>query len=97
MQFARIRRLMVIAGATTALSIAAVMFAIGYKLFRGEGSTPAQAEFTAMLPKGARIVSTAAAGDRLSVTIEVQGRTEIRLFDARSLKPAGRLNFASEP
>lgn len=88
---------MVIAGATTALSIAAVVIAIGYKLFRGEGSVPAQVEYTATLPKGARIISTGVAGDRLAVTIEVGGATEIRLFDARTLKPAGRLGFASAP
>jgi hypothetical protein len=96
-QFARIRRLMVIAGATTALSIAAVMFAIGYKLFRGEGSVPVQTDTTALLPKGARVVSTAVAGDRLAITIETGGGTEIRFFDARTLKPAGRLGFANEP
>ena len=37
--FARVRRLMLIAGLTTALAIAAVLFAIGYRLFRAEGST----------------------------------------------------------
>ena len=46
---ARVRRLMLIAGLTTSLSVAAVLFAIGYKLFRGEGSAPVQAEYTAML------------------------------------------------
>jgi hypothetical protein len=96
-QFARIRRLMLIAGLTTALSIGAVLFAIGYKLFRGEGSVPVQTNYTAMLPKGARVVSTAVSGDRLLVTIEAGGTTEIRTFDARTLKPTGRLGFANEP
>jgi hypothetical protein len=50
-----------------------------------------------MLPKGARIVATAVAGDRLVVTLDVGGATEIRTFDARTLKPAGRLKFANEP
>jgi hypothetical protein len=31
------------------------------------------------------------------VTIDVQGQTEIRAFDARSLQPAGRLRFVNEP
>ena len=57
--FARVRRMMLIAGLTTALAVAAVLIAIGYRLFRAEGSVPAAAEITAMLPKGARIVSTA--------------------------------------
>lgn len=93
---ARVRRMMLIAGLTTGLGIAAVFVAIGYRLFRSEGSAPA-ADMTATLPRGARIVSTGIAGDRLLVTLEVGGATEIRAFDARSLKPAGRLRFAAEP
>ena len=50
-----------------------------------------------MLPKGARIVSTGVAGDTLVVTLDIGGATEIRTFDARTLKPAGRLTFANEP
>jgi hypothetical protein len=95
--FARVRRMMLIAGLTTALAVGAVLVAIGYRLFRTEGSAPAAADMTATLPKGARIVSTGAAGDRLAVTIEVGGTVEILTFDARTLKPAGRLRFAIEP
>jgi hypothetical protein len=96
--FARVRRLMLIAGATTAIAIAAVLIAIGYRLFRPEGSvTAAATEVTAALPKGARIVATAVAGDRLVVTLDIGGATEIRTFDARTLKPAGKLKFVSEP
>jgi len=95
--FARVRRLMLIAGLTTALAVAAVLVAIGYRLFRSEGSVTAAADVTATLPKGARIVSTSVAGDRLLVTLDIGGATEIRTFDARTLKPAGRLKFVSEP
>jgi hypothetical protein len=31
------------------------------------------------------------------VTLDVGGATEIRTFDARTLKPAGKLKFVSEP
>ncbi|MFL6826326.1 MAG: hypothetical protein ACJ8E2_07670 [Bradyrhizobium sp.] len=96
--FARVRRMMLIAGLTTAVAVAAVLIAIGYRLFRTEGSvTVAATDVTASLPKGARIISTGVAGDRLVVTLEVGGLTEIRTFDARTLKPAGRLTFANEP
>ncbi len=94
--FARVRRMMLIASLTTAIAIAAVLVAIGYRLFRAEGSVAA-AETTAMLPKGARIVATATAGDVLAVTLDIGGTTEILTFDARTLKPAGRLKFANEP
>jgi hypothetical protein len=66
--FARVRRLMLIAGLTTALAVAAVLIAIGYRLFRSEGSV-ATTDVTASLPKGARIVSTGVARDRLVVTL----------------------------
>jgi hypothetical protein len=94
--FARVRRMMLIAGLTTALAVAAVLIAVGYRLFRSGESTVAT-DTTAMLPKGARILSTGVAGDRLVVTLDIGGTTEIRTFDARSLKPAGRLKFANEP
>ncbi|MDO8396559.1 MAG: hypothetical protein Q7T45_01950 [Bradyrhizobium sp.] len=94
--FARVRRLMLIAGLTTALAVAAVLIAIGYRLFRSEGSVVAT-DTTSMLPKGARIVSTGIAGDRLVVTLDVGGVTEIRTFDAKTLKPAGKLKFVNEP
>ena len=96
--FARVRRLMLIAGLTTAVAVGAVLIAIGYRLFRSEGSvTTAATEITATLPKRARIVATAVAGDRLVVTLDVGGTTEIRTFDAKTLKPAGKLKFVSEP
>jgi hypothetical protein len=95
--FARVRRMMLIAGLTTALAICAVLIAVGYRLFRTEGRAPEMADITATLPRGAKIVSTGIAGDRVVVTLDVNGMTEIRTFDAHSLKPAGRLKFASEP
>ena len=94
--FARVRRMMLIAALTTALAVAAVLIAVGYRLFRTEGSA-AVPDITLMLPKGARIVSTGVAGDRLVVTLDVGGVTEIRTFDAHILKPAGRLKFVTEP
>ena len=95
---ARVRRMMLIAGLTSALAVAVVLIAVGYRLYRGEGS-PAAApmDIIATLPKGARIVSTAVAGERLVLTLDIGGVTEIRTFDARTLKPAGNLKFVSEP
>jgi hypothetical protein len=93
---AKVRRMMLIAGLTTALGVGALLVVIGYKLFRSEGSVVTQAT-TATLPKGARIVSTAVAGDRLVLTLDIAGATEIRTYDARTLKPAGTLKFAQEP
>src|SRR3954451_24984278 len=94
--FARVRRMMLIAGLTSALAVSAVLIAVGYRLFRTEGSAVAATDTTATLPKGARIVSTGVAGDRLVVTLDLGGVTEIRTFDAHPLQPAGRLKFGHE-
>jgi hypothetical protein len=93
---ANVRRLMVISGLTTLLAVFAVLGVIGYRLFRAEGSAP-PAEYSAVLPKGARVVSMAVAGDRIVVAVEIAGTLEIHTFDAVTLKPAGRLTFAPEP
>jgi hypothetical protein len=91
--FARVRTLMLVSGLATVLGIGVVISIIGYRVFRTEGSL----EATAQLPKGARITQTAVAGDRIVVTIEIGGAIEIRTFDARTLRPEGRLQFAVEP
>jgi hypothetical protein len=92
----RVRRLMLISGLTTMIAVAAVSGIIGYRLFKAEGSaTPTDA--SAMLPKGARVLSTAVSEDRIAVTIETGGRTEVHVFDLKTLKPTGRLRFTSEP
>jgi hypothetical protein len=96
--FARVRRMMLIAGLTTALAICAVLIAVGYRLFKSEGRAPEPAgDVTATLPTGAKIVSSGVAGDRLVITLDIGGVTEIRTFDAHTLKPAGKLKFANEP
>ncbi|MVT68352.1 hypothetical protein GPL21_24965 [Bradyrhizobium pachyrhizi] len=94
---ARVRRMMLIAGLTSALAVAVVLIAIGYRLYRSEGSPVSVSDVTAALPKGARIVATGVAGERLVLTLDVGGATEIRTFDAKTLKPVGRLNFVNEP
>ena len=93
---AKVRWLMLISGVTTMVAIAAVIGVIGYRLFKAEGSTAAP-DVTALLPKGARIVATAVAEDRIVVTVDAGGAVEIRTFDARTLRPTGRLRFANEP
>jgi hypothetical protein len=93
----RVRRMMIIAGLTTALGMSAILIVIGYRIYRGEGSASTPTDLTEMLPKGARITSTQVAGDRIVVTIEAGGALEIRTFDARTLKATGRLKFANQP
>jgi hypothetical protein len=93
---ARVRWMMMISGAATLLGIAVVIGVIGYRVFGGEGSA-ASPDLVAILPKGAKIVATNVAQDRIVVTIELEGATEIRTFDPRTLRPTGRLKFTAEP
>jgi hypothetical protein len=93
---AKVRWLMIISGVTTLVATAAVVGVIGYRVFRAEGSAVA-ADVTAMLPKGARVVAISAGADRIVVTIELAGVLEARTFDLKTLAPAGRLRFATEP
>ena len=91
---AKVRWLMLLSGLATILGIAVVIGVISVKLFRGGDTT---SDVTALVPKGARIVQTAVAGDYVVVTLDVGGATEIRSFDARTLRQVGRLRFALEP
>jgi hypothetical protein len=80
----RVRWLMVISGIVV------------YRVFRSDGRA-GPAEAVALIPKGGRVVQTAVAGDRIVVTIEVGGTLEVRTYDAATLRPEGRLRFATEP
>jgi hypothetical protein len=91
----RVRWLMALSGFATVLGIAVVLGVIGYRLLRTDGSAPP--DVTALLPKGAKVVSTTVAGDRIAVILDVGGGIEVRTFDLKTLHPTGRLKFATEP
>ncbi len=95
--FARARWLMVISALTTAIAIAAVVGVIGYRFFnRGESATGTIVNGTVFLPKGAHVDSTTLVGDHIAVTLDVNGTTQVRFFDARTLQQVGQLQFATE-
>jgi len=90
------------------VAIGAVLTVVGYRLYRTEpapplppAAAPAPAkiplDMALTLPRGARIVQTAVAGDRLVITLEIDGATEIRTFDVKTLQPTGRMSFATVP
>lgn len=92
---ARVRWMMILSGFATVLGIAVVIGVIGYRVFKNEGSAPP--DVTALLPKGAKIIGTAVAGERIAIVIDAGGTVEVRTFDLKTLKPSGRLKFAAEP
>ena len=87
---AKVRRLMMIASATTFIAVAVVLGVIGYRVFRAEGRAAPFADVTAALPAGAKVLSTAVSNDHIVVTVEVGGVTELHTFDPDTLKPLGR-------
>jgi len=94
---ARARVLMIVSGLTTVIALGAVIGVIGYHVFRAGRSAAAPGEAIVALPKGARVISSTAAGDHIVVTLDIGGATEIRTFDVKTLKENGRLRFATEP
>ncbi len=95
---ARVRLMMLISGLTTLVAIAAVISVIGYRIYHSGGNAGGPvAESIVTLPKSARVISTAVAGDRIVLTLDIGGTTEIRTLDAKTLKEAGRIRFATEP
>jgi hypothetical protein len=93
---ARARVMMIISALTTVLAIAAVVAVIGYRVF-GTGIGPVAGESSIELPKGAHIVSMAASAGRIAVLLDVNGTSEIRTFDIKTLKQTGGLHFSTEP
>jgi len=92
----RARVMMIISALTTALAVAAVVTVIGYRMFAGAG-VAISGDGIVTLPKGAHVISTVASAGRIAVLMDVNGATELRTFDIRTLKPSGRIRFANEP
>jgi hypothetical protein len=105
---AKVRRLMLVSMAITVIAVGSVFGFIGYRMYKGDGvaaktadklpeSTPIPTDVTLSLPRGARVVQSAVANDRLVMTLEIDGKLEVRTFDLKTLQPAGRLNFSATP
>ena len=105
---AKVRKLMLVSMAVTVIAVGSVFGFIGYRMFKGEGTTAKTADklpeasaipadMTLALPRGARVVQSAVAADRLVITLEIDGKLEVRTFDVKTLQPAGRMNFSATP
>jgi len=105
---ARVRRLMLVSMAVTVIAVGSVFGFVGYRIFKGEGATakiadklpptsPIPTDVTLSLPRGARVIQSAVANDRLIMTLDIDGKIEVRTFDVRTLTPTGRLDFSATP
>jgi uncharacterized protein DUF6476 len=93
---ARVRWLMLLSGLATMLGIVVVIGVIGYRILRADVVGIAT-DAAVTLPKGAKVLSTAMSGDRIAVVVDLGGVIEVRTFDLKSLRPAGRLRISTEP
>jgi hypothetical protein len=91
----RARLMMIVSALTTVIAIAAVTGAIGYRFFTG-GQRAIGTDGAISLPKGSRVVSTSASGGRIAVLFDLNGSSELRTYDIRTLQETGRLRFLPE-
>ena len=95
---ARVRLLMLISALTTALAIAAVVGVIGYRLYHtGDSAAATITNGMVFLPQGAKVVSTTIGDGRIVVTLDINGASEVRIFDLKTLQQTGTLHFAPHP
>ncbi len=83
---------MVFSSLLMAGGILAVFGVIGYRISTGAEKAPLP-DNTVNLPKGSRIVSTAFSDGKIAITVETDGVTEIRLYDAGSFAPRGSMKL----
>jgi len=86
---------MIISALTTVLAIAAVVVVIGYRIFAFGAATPSDGIIA--LPKGARVIAMSASAGRVAVLFDVDGASELRAFDIKTLKETGSLRFTTAP
>src|SRR4029077_18139931 len=76
---AKVRWLMLLSGLATLLGIAVVAGVIGVRMVRSDAAVVAT-DAALTLPKGAKVVGTAVSGDRIVVTVDLNGVIEVRTF-----------------
>jgi hypothetical protein len=97
----QVRRLMLIASATTFVAVAVVLGVIGYRVFHMEGRAPQVAYgstgVSAALPPGAKVLSSAVGDGRIVLTVETNGALELRSYDLNTLKALGSAPITKAP
>jgi hypothetical protein len=94
---AQVRKLMLIASATTVIAVAVVLGVIGYRVSHLEGRAPQAGDVSATLPAGAKVISSAVGDGRIVLTVEIAGAIELRSFDLNTLKPLGSIRLSPTP
>jgi hypothetical protein len=93
----RVRRLMFGSLLVMAAGFLAIFGVIAYRLYASAERGRPPIEETLNLSRGARVMSTAATGNRLLVTVENAGIVEILIYDIETLQPKGRFTIKPTP
>jgi hypothetical protein len=91
---ARVRRLLAVPLLVMVAGFLTVFGVIGYRLYfktpERAGAASPPIERVLNLPRGARVVSATVNENRIVVTVETGGVTEVLLYDLATMQPAGR-------
>ena len=93
----RVRRLMLVPLLVMIVGFLTVFGVIAYRLSAGGERGRPQVEKVLNLSRGARVISTSVDNNKLAVTIEVGGGTEVLLYDLETMQPAGRFVIKTTP
>jgi hypothetical protein len=93
----RVRRLMLGSLVVMVVGFLAVFGVIAYRLYTSAERARPPIEETLNLARGARVISTAAVGNRLVVTVENAGLVEILIYDLETLQPKARFSIKPTP
>ena len=93
----RVRRLMLGSLLVMAAGFLAVFGVIAYRLYAGAERGQPPIDATLNLARGAKVLSTSAAGNRLVVTVENAGLIEVLIYDLETLQPKGRFAIKQTP
>jgi hypothetical protein len=93
----RARRLMMVPLLVMVAGFLTVFGVIAYRLSSSSerGRTPTEKVLN--LTRGAKIVSTSVSDNRLAVTVEIGGVTEVLLYDLETMQPVGRFVIKTAP
>ena len=93
----RVRRIMLGSLLIMAVGFLAVFGVIAYRLYAGAERPRAPIEETLNLARGAKVLSTTVAGNRLLVTVENAGVVQVLIYDLETLQPKGRFVINQTP
>lgn len=91
----KLSRIALVSGLIMGLGFATVFGVIGYRMMRGgDSETPKSALPAAVsVPAGAKLLATALDGDRMTLTLDIDGRQSVLVIDVATGAEIGRIRI----